>query len=231
MRAIYSLKLYLFRNQFQLIASELQGITAKALFIALIYVKYWIEAPLTLQAPSNDLQFMQDLETYTIIDAKVGEAAIRKMSQHLWYLSELCIALAFFDYNVSVSEKKLMVDSFKNAESKDGLKKLSAKGIAFTSRKLSDSVTTKTMEFFSILGMDSIFLSTDPTFWQDDETYLRNRVIAESLVVVNDCAERGIGLIKEFNETVTKNEDQRQYLLLVVDAHRKALKECSKKNF
>lgn len=38
--------------------------------------------------------------------------------------------------------------------------------------------------------------------------------------VVNDIAERGVALIEEYNKLITINEEQKQYLLLVVKQHR-----------
>jgi len=39
--------------------------------------------------------------------------------------------------------------------------------------------------------------------------------------VVNDCAERGVALIQSYNNALTKNEDEKQYLLQLVSDHRK----------
>src|SRR5208282_5687598 len=44
--------------------------------------------------------------------------------------------------------------------------------------------------------------------------------IVTKLPCVNDCAERGVALIEKFNST-TKDESQKQYLLQVVEQHRK----------
>ena len=48
------------------------------------------------------------------------------------------------------------------------------------------------------------------------------------MVVVNDCEERGIALIKEFNKTLTKDEAQKQYLFRIVAQHRRELKLLTK---
>jgi len=231
MKAIYCLKLYLFRGSFCMSDSELQGVTNVALFVALVYLKPWIEAPLSLHAPRNDLNFMKRLEEYCKYDKKVGEVALHKMSEHLWYLSELSIALSFFDDGVSTAEKSEMVQHLQQVQNTKSLKKLSSKEITFSNRRLANSVTMKTLQFFTMLGIDSSFLHTDPSSWQGNKSYQQSRIVAESLVSVNDCAERGIGLIKEFNETLTKDEDQQQFLLLVVDAHRRAFSDCNKMNF
>lgn len=42
-----------------------------------------------------------------------------------------------------------------------------------------------------------------------------------TLSTVNDHAERGIALMQQFNLALTKDEEQRQYLLQVVESHRK----------
>ena len=45
--------------------------------------------------------------------------------------------------------------------------------------------------------------------------------------VVNDCAERGIALIEKYNESLTKDEDQKQFLLRFVQRHRQLYPKSS----
>ena len=51
----------------------------------------------------------------------------------------------------------------------------------------------------------------------------------KNLKVVNDNAERAVSLIQTFNNTITKNEEQKQYLLKIVLEHRKAFPTPAKK--
>lgn len=74
------------------------------------------------------------------------------------------------------------------------------------------------------------FLTKDPSEWPTDEVYIEMREKARQMKVVNDCAERGIALITKFNASLTKNEQQKQYLLRVVDLHRKKFPVASKSN-
>lgn len=74
------------------------------------------------------------------------------------------------------------------------------------------------------------FLKKDPTEWKDDLVYIEMEDKASNLKVVNDCAERGIALINKFNSSITKNEEQKQYLLRAVDLHRKKYHMASKAN-
>ena len=46
--------------------------------------------------------------------------------------------------------------------------------------------------------------------------------------VINDDAERGVALIEEYNALITKNEEQKQFLLQVVQDHRRRFPDCSK---
>lgn len=48
--------------------------------------------------------------------------------------------------------------------------------------------------------------------------------------VVNDCAERGVSLIKKFNFSITKDEKQKLNLLRLVGLYRKQYPVASKSN-
>ena len=88
-------------------------------------------------------------------------------------------------------------------------------------------VTEKTANIFDVLLDNSkqvaaeTFLSMEPSQWSDEPTYKLFLEKAEKMKVVNDCAERGVDLIQQYNNTLTKDEIQKQYLLRVVDMHRK----------
>ena len=72
------------------------------------------------------------------------------------------------------------------------------------------------------MGVDfTSLLATDPCIWNALETYKKGLIRIKGLQVINDCAECGVGLISQYNEILTKNEEQRQYLLKVVQQHRK----------
>ena len=74
---------------------------------------------------------------------------------------------------------------------------------------------------FEITGISSTFLSTDPTSWEDNEHYAAVKPIASSLRVVNDIEESGVALTDEYNKLPTNDEEQKQYLMLVVKEFRK----------
>jgi len=58
--------------------------------------------------------------------------------------------------------------------------------------------------------------TSDVDTWPTDEAYMTAKATASNCRVVNDIAERGVALMDEFNELHTNDEQQKQYLMLVV---------------
>jgi len=96
-KAIYSLKIYLFRGQFKLTKKEYVGICDICIFTVRIYIKYWFQAATAIYSPRNDLQLLKDLKKYEEVNVMISKKAMKKFLGHLWYLSEELIAFAFFD--------------------------------------------------------------------------------------------------------------------------------------
>jgi len=63
------------------------------------------------------------------------------------------------------------------------------------------------------------FLQQDPSSWDINEQCNISRHSVQQLKVVSDAAERGISLIQNFNFVITNQEEQKQYLLQVVERH------------
>ena len=89
--------------------------------------------------------------------------------------------------------------------------------------KLPDSVNElqALLSFFEISRLDTFFLKTPVESWSSDNSYIEGKHFARHLDCVNDVGERGIQLIQQFNKT-SKEEDQKQCLLQVVEQYRKA---------
>ena len=63
-KAIYSLKMFLFQHQFTLTTKQKHSVKELALFVSLIYVQFWHEAPLGRRASLNDMQLLESLTNY-----------------------------------------------------------------------------------------------------------------------------------------------------------------------
>lgn len=217
-KLIYSLKVFLFRSQFRLTAHELASLGHFNTFVLKVYLKAWFTAPCASFAPHNDLLLLRELDKYKQTNAVVAKAAMTSFSRHLWYLSEVLVGLAFFDSDVSTEIKSAMVAALNN-KTKDHPRR-----IAFNStlpeKQLSDFVSEHTRNLFTALNVPQNFLTKCPDTWDSDNDYIAGKRKVRSLKVVNDAAERGVALIQQFNGILTKQEDQKQFLLQVVDKHR-----------
>ena len=60
------------------------------------------------------------------------------------------------------------------------------------------------------------------TDWESDPVYNEMQQKVRQMKVLNDCA-----LITSYNSCITKDKDQKQYLLQLVDLHRKKFPEVS----
>lgn len=227
-KAIYCLKLFMFKDQFKLSKKELKAITEICVFVVTIYIRCWFQAPVATSAPRNDLWLLKNLKKFENINKAMSKKALSKFLGHLWYLSEELVALAFFDDEVSVESKQKMVIAL-NEEGPDYSPKRITLDLSHIEEKnIEDFVTSNTLRFFRILGIPSAFLQKEPGLWEEDEDYKASREIVRSMRVVNDIAERGVALIEEFNKLITIDEEQKQFLLLVVKNFRQKYPDTKK---
>jgi len=89
--------------------------------------------------------------------------------------------------------------------------------------------STNTRRFFQKLGLQDGFLDTDPATWLELEDFQTAAAFVQGIAVINDHAERGVALIQEYNRSLTKDEEQLQFLLQVVSCHRAQFPDSEKK--
>ena len=219
-KLIYGLKIYIFRAQLKLNARELLGLSRFVLFAVDVYIPAWFVAPLAVSAPAHDLTFAKRLVGYH--DTGVAEATAKVFGRHLWYLSETLVALAFFDEGTSLSTKREMVKALGHQGSDDPPRRITLKmeSDVIANMSLADFVTSASAKFFRAMDISTEFLASDPADWNDTQSYVTAVRRVEALLVVNDFAERGVAMMQEFNLFLTKTEDQKQFLLQVVEDHR-----------
>lgn len=63
--------------------------------------------------------FLRRLHDYQKDNRKIADIAIKKFINHLWYLSDECIAFAIFDNRVTIEEKRKMALKIMNSEVKE----------------------------------------------------------------------------------------------------------------
>lgn len=187
-KALHSHKIFIFRSQFRLTKRETDGLRDICLFIVKLYVQVWFECTNAISAPLLDLNFIQKAMQYSEIDAAISATILKKMSNHLWYISEETVVLAFFDKNVTFEEKRKMVANLHSQEPvvklKDGRTHLNLK--TFKNYSLSDFVSKKNTQFFNQFGLSTAFLERDPATWKTAFDYEEGWSFCRDLLVVND---------------------------------------------
>lgn len=230
-KVIYTIKMWLFRAQFKKTAGEERSIRDIAVFSVIVYLRAWITAPIAVEAPLNDFTLMGKLLIYP--NATFSAATTKKLGLHLWYLSEELIGLALFDSRVSNDSKKRMVAAMEEIAPDHPPKRPSVKSDAFLGTAgLEQFCTSNSKKLFQVLGLQGLsemMLSRDPALWVEDETFREAQALLKGLAVVNDRAERGVALVQDFNKKITKDEDQLQFLLQVVNEHRRQFPDCTKR--
>jgi hypothetical protein len=224
-KIIYTFKIWMFRKQFSLTAREEKGLRELCIFFARVYVKAWYTAPLPTAVPNNDLQLLKSLLAYSSVNAAISKAASRKLADHLWYLSQKLVGLALFDSSVCCEIKDKMVTAMDKVDGEnDPPKRVKLNEVSSAeveNKSVADFVTKNTKSVFTKLRLPQTFLQLPASQWAENRDYQAAAAIAHTVAVVNDHAERGVALIQQFSGSLTKNEEQLQFLLQVVSENRK----------
>lgn len=200
------------------------------IFVVKVYVKYWITSSVAIDAPVNDLKFLQELHRYKQQNEFIASEAINVFTRHLWYLSEQLVGLSFFDKRISSAKLDEMIT---------GLEKEPVPINRYRNQTIVESrdidiaslVSKETLRFFQILAdnRELTFLEKPKNQWKDDEVFNDILQIVKNLTVVNDPAERAVALITNFNNAITTDEDQKQYLLQNVEFCRQNMPDRNKR--
>lgn len=234
-KVIYCLKIYMFRKQFKLTPKEAKGLERFNDFSTRLYMKVWFCCSNAADAPFMDLEFLKHLDLVKNECKEISEAASKALKRHLWYLNGDLVMLCLFSSNVSTEDKILMVDElfkidkYNRERVTNASKRLSEQEIGKVHEKsLHNFVNKNSWRIFEALNIQDDFLHSSPSEWKKFESYRDGERKVKCLKIINDCAERGVALISEYNQLITKDEEQKQFLLQVVEAHRKKFKDTKK---
>src|SRR6218665_1878178 len=128
-------------------------------------------------------------------------------------------------------EKRVMVEGLRRVGEEDPQKRISVDQSTISDKRLSSFVTSNTKNFLQVLAIPDSFLATDPETWLSNSDYMVAEDIVRELRVVNDIAQRGVALMQEFNALLTKDEEQTQFAIEVINDHRKRYLHSKKKRF
>ena len=238
---IYGLKMFLFRLQINKNKKYHEKLERFAIFASLFYAEHWFTAPIAAEAPFMDLKFYKNMLKYKKHDSDVANAVLQKFLGHTWYLNQELAPFSLFSKNVSDREKaeiakKLtkVIPPKKYASGYPNPVPLTTNTTGLK-RKLSDSVMNGSLFIFDELGFGKDWLNKPVSEWENNASFLKMKSWIQNLKVTNDCAERGVKLISDFANILTKNSDDRQNIIQVVERQRERYPDVKKttlaKNF
>nr|XP_042913418.1 uncharacterized protein LOC122273416 [Parasteatoda tepidariorum] len=197
-------------------------------------MKAWFRCSNAADAHFIDLEFLKHLNLVKNECKEISKAASNGLKRHLWYLNGNIVMLTLFSCHVSTEDKVLMVDKLfkidKHIEDvTNASKRLKEEEIGNVNEKsLYDFVNEKSWMIFKSLNIQGHFLHSSPSEWKKFDSYHDGEKKVKCLKTVNDCAERGAALITDYNKLITKDEEQKQFLLQVVESYRKKFKDTKK---
>lgn len=225
-KAIYALKMYLFRQQLSLSSTEEKSLRKFCIFVVNTYLPSWYTAPKVSSAARYDLLLLKSLAKQK--KDSMWLAAAEKFKQHLWYLSPELIGFAFFDDGLDMEIKKKMVQALQTPPNHVGVKRANIDLNDVETACISHFVNAETRNLFERFKISTAFLEKDVSNWSNDDDFRNAQSKLRNVSATNDNAERGVALISEFNDKITKDEEQKQYLLQIINQHRKSIPFPSK---
>lgn len=132
-------------------------------------------------------------------------------------LSETLVGLSFFDEHISCTEINNMVQALNNRGEEEFPKRISITAANISITTITSLITQNTKQIFTALNINKNVLLKPPQNWKEDDHYIFGLNRVNKLAVTNDHAERGIAFMTSFNNCLTNNEEQRKYLLQVVE--------------
>ncbi|XP_037030592.1 uncharacterized protein LOC119070384 [Bradysia coprophila] len=230
-KIIYSLKIFLFRDQVNLAKSELANLEEFCTFSCLIYTKHWIQCCVPSNAPANDLHLLKSLNQYKQVNAKIANCAIDKLQDHLWYLGSELVVLSLFSDKVEDTVKTRMFENMIRLDDK----RWTNRDYRLTFDKkilkkdLSDLVGPSSMTVLKSLKINVDFMfQNEVKKWKELAEYRKAKEIVDSFKVVNDTAERALKIMTDFNESLTFKEENKQNSIQVVEDNRKRIPNLKK---
>lgn len=221
-KALYSLKIFLFRKSFSVSKKDIEAVKMICIFIVKIYIKHWFAAELPDKSPNNDLMLLKECDEFAAINKSISEVTLKKMARHLWYLSPENVSLAFFDNDVSVDVKRKMISKMNVIEDYDESIKIATIDLLnLRDTSLEQFVTSKSGNFFKNFGLSTEWIKDDPEVWNLNSDYIKDQNTVRLIKVVNDLAERSVQVFEKHSGLLTKNEEQLQYILQCVEHYRK----------
>ena len=196
------------------------------LFLIFYYVKPWMTATQSRNAPVNDLELVNTLKKIPChllknhsLFKSMGDAMFSKLEDHLWYLSEELVVLSLFSDKLDEVQK----DKCRKAMLKHYTEDLGVVKGKLIIPEISNIKSIENLfgkESWRLLRLCGIqgksFLKNPASTWKDCSEFKLMQNIASNFVVVNDAAERAVLLAKMIQNKLTKNSEAKHTLVNII---------------
>ena len=229
---IYSLKALAFANQLDLDEETVVALRRFCRFISTIYIPYFLASSIGSDSPVNDLHLYKRLFSYKRIDVQLAEEALVVLRRHGWYLTPEVVVFSLFSTKLSMDMKSRLASRLLTYQgSIPEAYKLEKPKFPLVDKdtELVDLITKQSYKFFSILGLSSEWLSSDPEKWEEHEDFKAAREFVKTVKVTNDVAERGVKMAKDYATILTKDDKVRAMILQGVEMCRHKFPNFTKK--
>ena len=162
------------------------------------------------------------LYTYRRFDSELADKTLAVLKRHGWYLTEQVVPFILFSNRVDSDTKSHVAAKLLTIVQPEQIKigKPTFPEIK-SSTKLIDLLGPKIYLLFKLLGVEPNWLKKSPKDGDDDEEYKKMQEFMRTVKTVNDCAERGVKMIKEYSKILKKDAGTRNWLLQGVELNRK----------
>lgn len=193
-KAIYGIKMYLFRRELDLEEEFENDLLQFVLFVSIIYCKHWNRCTKAFDAPANDLALIAELQDYSEYNEDIANSVLNTFRNHLWYLGEELVVLALFSENATNQEKNRMRVKLSSKRYPPRSENSLRRKDRIDGMELPDFVTERSRFIFDIMDIDTSFLNVRAEAWEKNTSYKKaKKMIGDLVVVVNDSAERALG--------------------------------------
>jgi hypothetical protein len=228
-RNIYSMKMFMFAGHLEYSVQTQSKLARMNTFLALFYTPRWMSAASAADAPVHDLSLIQDMLRYKETDPELANAVLKKMDNHMWYLTQEMVPFVLFSSNVSNSLKQDIANQLHRTERPESFRRGKPPFPKITGKTtLMELIGPESHFLFEVLGIDTKRQADPAESWQDNNDFRVARDYVISLKVVNDIAERGVKMMTDFAEVLTKDCKQREYLLQAVEYNRERFNSFKK---
>ena len=123
-----------------------------------------------------------------------------KFENHLWYLSERLEPFSLFSDKVDTDENQLLRRAVLKVESlPPSAQQQMPYSTNLCGKSLKNFIGQDSWALFNLLGIDSTFIKLSAIKWKTVESFQKANETISNLPVINDAAERALGLATTIN--------------------------------